>query len=229
MRSRLGMVVAGLSVFLLIGCGSHIDSSGVSNSPTSVNPDNLVVKGQAVFDVDVSPATGELVAMAVTGPTPSASGSFPVTVTVSPSTIMTLNTSAFSVPTITSAILDFGTIALSALSDNNLVLCGTAGNQHCNTALIRMYTTGQNGAGLWNSSGAYGAPITAGISGGTLSTVGLGSANAAVLQTISLASSKNVVHLTDFTASNFDVKIDFSNAGVGSYQTTLVVEYDLSP
>jgi hypothetical protein len=113
--------------------------------------------------------------------------------------------------------------------DNNLNVCGTNGHTHCGTALIRMYTTGQPGAGLYNTTDQFGAPITAGPVT-TLLPVGLGTSGAAVLQSISIPSHKHVVRLSDFSpAPNYAVQADFTDAGAGTYSTTLVVEYALAP
>jgi hypothetical protein len=60
-------------------------------------------------------------------------------------------------------------------------------------------------------------------------TVGLGAANAAVMQTISIAATKRVVRLSDFSPMpNYNIKFDFTDAGAGDYSTTIVLEYGLS-
>jgi hypothetical protein len=58
-------------------------------------------------------------------------------------------------------------------------------------------------------------------------TVGLGAANAAVVQKISIAANKHVLHLSDFPSSQYQMRTDFTEAGAGSYSTTLVIEYGL--
>jgi hypothetical protein len=221
-----------LAVLVFSGCGSQTGSQSpapvTSGGPTT--PSDFIVKAQALVDLNVGSESMELEQpFASSSPAPSASGSIPVSVTVTASTSMTINSSSFAVPTLTSSLLSFGTLGISALSDNNLALCGNAGNQHCSNAMIRIYTTGQSGAGLWNNAGGYGAPITAGFVGGTMQTVGLNEAGAAVLETYSIPTATNVMHLSNFTpVPTFQVNVDFSNAGVGSYQTTLVIEYALS-
>jgi len=157
----------------------------------------------------------------------SADSSVNISVTNAAMSTMIVDSSLFAAPPITNAILDFKYLQISALLDNQLDLCGANSNQHCNTALIRMYTTGTAAAGLYNSVDNYGAPITAGQT--TLGSVGLGAANADILQSISLSSDKHVVHLSDFVSPRYDVQVDFTNAGAGSYSTTLVVEYALTP
>lgn len=154
------------------------------------------------------------------------SQSIPISVTNAASTSVTFSTSNFVIPTITSTALSFGSISMTQLSDNNLKICGTAGTTQCANAVIRMYTTGVAGAGVYNASGGYGAPLSAGQT--TLATVGLNSANAASLQTTAISSTTHVLSLSAFSNPNYSVQADFSNAGTGSYSTTLVIEYILT-
>jgi hypothetical protein len=215
-----------LGLVLVAGCGQSDPDTGNETGPEIGKPDasGAVIKARAVYEVssDGTSFTGRQV-QSVTN----ATASVPVTVTSASSASMSLSTTLFVVPPISTELLDFGFIQISGLNDNDLRVCGTNGNQKCGTASIRMYTTGTAGAGLYNSTDGYGAPIQAGQS--TLATVGLGSANAATMQSISIASNKNVVKLSDFTNPKYNVKVDFSNAGAGSYSTTMVVEYILSP
>ena len=97
--------------------------------------------------------------------------------------------------------------------------------------MIRTYTTGRAGPGVWNDEDAYGAPIAASMDptlpGGT---VGLDPAGAYVLQSIAIPPSKHTIKLSDFTpAPRYNYKADFTEAGAGTYSTTLVVEYVLAP
>jgi hypothetical protein len=139
---------------------------------------------------------------------------------------MTVDKSSFQTPTISNAVLDFGFLQLSQLLDNDLKVCGATGKEKCQTAFIRMYTTGTPSAGLYNTVDQYGAPIQAGQT--TLSTVGLNSSGALYLQTLTLPNSKNVLRLTDFPNPKYNVKVDFTDAGAGTYATTLVLEYGLA-
>jgi hypothetical protein len=60
---------------------------------------------------------------------------------------------------------------------------------------------------------------------------GLGSANAVIVQTLTgIPNNKNVIRHTDFSPTpTFNIDGDFTNAGAGSYSTTVVVEYALAP
>lgn len=208
-----------LSVFLLIlaSCGGKNSSPTLQVGPGQ-NPDGSVVHGRATLQINAS--TGHTLLAAQ-------DQNEPINVTVAPSTTMSVDASKFVVPAITNTVLDFGDLTVNGLSDNNLMVCGTNGTTQCGTAVLRVYTTGTAGAGLWNTAGGYGAPITASLT--TPLTVGLAVANAAVMETYSIPSTTHVMHLSSFsTAPTFDVQIDFTNAGAGSYSTTLVVEYALT-
>lgn len=149
-----------------------------------------------------------------------------VNATLSPTANMTMSNANFAVPTMTSDLLSFGELDITALRDNNLKVCGS-GNQKCTAAAIRVYTTGQSGAGFWNNTDSYSAPLNVGVgSSPTYVSTGLNSAGAAYVEQITLAGNKNVVNLSDFSpAPNILVQGDFTNAGSGSYTTTINVEF----
>ncbi len=203
-------------VALLAACGKS------SNNPLDgVRPDEYVVRAHAEFQVTANTA-GEAIARSAISQTQ------PVSVTLAASTTMTLDNSSFVAPTITNGVMDFGNLKISALADNNLKVCGAGGNQKCGTALFRIFTQGVAGAGIFNAADNFGAPLSATLT--TPLTVGLLVANAAVMQTTTIAANKNVVRLSDFTPTpTYNIKADFTNAGAGSYTTTIVVEYALAP
>ncbi len=206
-------------IVVLGACGKKDSNTG--NSGNQFDENNVVVRSRATFELTTDSESGSMKFRAA------ASGSVPVTVTNAALTDMSIDASAFVVPTISNAVLDFGTIALATLTDNDLKVCGAGGNQKCNTALLRMYTTGTAKAGLYNAADDYGLPITATLT--TPLTVGLGVANAAIMQTLSLPANKRVVRKADFSpAPTYNMKIDFTDAGVGSFSTTIVLEYALS-
>src|SRR4051794_40624654 len=60
----------------------------------------------------------------------------PIKVTNVPSTVMTLDATNFKAPTITNAPLDFGTLTVASLQDNNLRVCGTTGKDRCGIAMF---------------------------------------------------------------------------------------------
>lgn len=156
-------------------------------------------------------------------------GSEPVTVTLGASTTGTFDNSGFVLPTMSNAVLQFGNLKFTALSDNDVDSCGAGGNQHCGTALFRMYTIPeptQTSPGFWNSVISYGAPISAGLPNTTFLPVGLNVAGAAILETYSIPASQHVVSFSDFSpAPTFEIEGDFTAAGAGLYNTTIVLEY----
>lgn len=247
------MITALICMALMNLFGCQNESSIFVNSPPMVSPDSpstaqnpqpaaspdvgvpnqdgVVVKARLVMNISsssdptVNPATppnaSEL---------GSPSGTLPVSVINAPSTSMTVDTTQFAIPTITNTLLDFGYLNISALLDNNLNVCGTTGKVHCGTAIIRIYTTGQAGAGVYNSVDQFGAPLTAGISGSGMVAVGLTVSGAGILQSMTIPSTKHTVKLADFTPTpHYDVKADFTDAGQGTYATTIVLEYALAP
>lgn len=209
-----------------MGCSPAGQSAANSPAPSADGPGQAplnetlggYVKARAFLSLDL--ATGAL--------TPLATGTVPVQIVNDPSTTFTLDVSAFAVPRASNAVLSFGNVGVASLFDNDLRHCGTNGTTKCTKAFLRMYTTGVAGAGLYNAVGGYGMPITAGLTGSVAQTVGLEVANSVVLQTMTIATSKNVLRLADFApVPTFAIKSDFTEAGAGSYSTTLVLEYGL--
>jgi len=201
---------------LLVGaCGKQV------NPLEGVTEDQVVVKARAEMVVTTDSAGRVMRA--------NTSQNQPVTVTLGVATSMTLDNTAFVVPTITNASMDFGRLKISALTDNNLKVCGAGGTTACGTALIRLFTTGVAGAGIFNAADNFGAPLTGALTTTPLN-IGLLVANAATMQTITIPASKKVVRLSDFTPTpSYNIKADFTNAGSGTYTTTIVVEYALAP
>ena len=220
----------------LAGCGSQNSSKLLTTAqelPPIAQADQVIVKARASFPLvtGTTRSQAEPTFDSLLSATPgNTSGTVPVNVVNSASTSMSLDSSQFVVPTISNALLDFGYLNISELKDNNLNLCGTDSKHHCGTALIRIYTVGTAGPGLYNPTDDFGAPITAGLPGTTLGTVGLDVSNAAIVQSITLPGHKHTIKLSDFSPTpHYDVKADFTDAGAGSYSTTLVVEYGLAP
>jgi hypothetical protein len=221
-----------LALVQLSACGKQPDAaSSPIELPITSPIDGSVVKARATLELSVgdsSPAQG-LSAGAKNTLMVTTSGSQSISTTLSPLMTFTLSNSLFSVPAnpTPNAIDDFGFLQLTALADNTLDVCGTNSTNHCGNAIIRAYTTGTAGAGLWNTTDAFGAPITMGNS--TLATVGLNVAGALALQQLPIPSTKHTVNLADFPNPKYDVKVNFTNAGAGAYSTTLVIEYVLTP
>jgi|GEM_PF-1223445 len=126
--------------------------------------------------------------------------------------------------------LSLGALVLSNYLDNDLRICGVTGRQKCSKLQIRLYTVEGEGQGLYNNVDAYGLPIEAGLSTAQPTVVGEGAQGAAVLQEVSIPANKNVLRLSDFSvAPVYQVAVDFSNAGRGSYAANLVIESLLLP
>lgn len=228
------LLFAALAVFALAGCsGGFEPAHNLSDEPPVGTPgaDGLIVHSRATFLI--THQNGQTVVQRVysfvipqayaANPT-----STPITVVNAPNASLTVNTASLTAGAITNDILALGSATVTNLRDNQLRVCGTNGNQKCGTAVIRMYTTGTAAAGLYNSADGYGAPLRAGM-GSTRSVVGLGAANAAIVQTYAIPANKNVIRETDFASPmTYNVDSDFSNAGSGTYTTTLVVEYGLA-
>lgn len=201
-------------VLLLVGCGQ--DQMGFS-SGSPKPPFDFVPRARAEFQVSVGPDRQVRFA----NPT-----SVPVSYVYVANATMTVNTSGI-VAALSGDTLDLGEATITNLRDNNLKVCGVHEDTKCTTALILIYTSGTAAAGMYNSTDGYGVPIVAGLS--TLATVGLARANAAVVQTQAIPGNKNQFRDSDFsTTPTYQIESDFSNAGAGSYSTTLVIEYGLS-
>lgn len=219
---------------LFVGCGqsSQSGSSGGSDSSTSgntsgIDPSAIIVKSKALIEITTNSSPSIRQSSLSYFSISALDFSQTIVVTNGASSILTVDNSLFRIPTISNAFLDFGYLQISSLFDNNLNVCGSNSNQHCGTGIIRMYTTGTAGSGIYNSIDNFGAPIVAGQT--ILSSIGLNSSNAAIMQSISIPSAKHVVTLSDFANPKYGIKADFTNAGAGSYSTTLVLEYGLAP
>ncbi|NJM09920.1 MAG: hypothetical protein HC883_03240 [Bdellovibrionaceae bacterium] len=221
MKNISALTALFVSTLLLAACSGK---RGGSNNTAAVTPTpgpselQGLVKGTAYIPVIVG-QHGQI--------QPMAAHKFPVTVVNPPNVVFDINTDATVMPVISNSMLDFGKIAVSSLTDNDLRVCGANGNKKCAQAFIRIYTTGTPGAGAWNSEGGYGMPIYSNQTGSAPLTVGLDAANAAVVQTIKIPNNKHVLRLSDFPNPAYELRADFTEAGAGSYSTTLVIEYGL--
>lgn len=221
-------------VFLLgvVGCGPGFEPIQYEVPPVAEPLDGFVVKARATYLLTTE--NGQTRAQRIQSwipPKAHASNptTIPITVINAPNAQMTVNSSGIVAPAITNDPLEFGSLTITRLRDNDLKVCGPNGKQKCGTAIIRLYTTGSPGAGLYNSGDSFGAPITAGI-GPVRATVGLGPSNAAIVQTYTIPSNRNSIRETHFDPQpmTYNVSVDFTDAGAGAYATTLVVEYGLA-
>lgn len=221
------LIVLSATGLVLSGCGSKSNGSSEpapSTPSAQANEAPFVVRSRSVFNVSTDGSASEPSEVSPL----SVSTDVPVTAVNAPKTSMTISTSSFKVPTVTNSVLSFGSVKISALVDNDLNVCGVDGHSACTKAVIRIYTTGAAGAGMWNVAGGYGMPLTAKLGSGTAVLIGLGAANGAVMQSVTIASTKHSVLLADLIPSpTYSISSDFTNAGAGTYSTTMVVEYGL--
>lgn len=139
-----------------------------------------------------------------------------------------VSTAKFVLPKIKNAPLSFGELSISTLTDTNTRNCGLFKMGRCSQAVIRMYTTGTAGPGLYNSAGGYGMPITVTLGSGAPQVIGLGVANAAIVQSYKIPRRKSSLSHKDFAQPMiYKINSDFTDAGAGTYTTTLVLEYGL--
>lgn len=219
---------------MLVGCVAAMNAACGSNPPPvgpvpPVGPqsDGSVVRAVAVVHVSRdAPTFARHVWDLIIPPVCAATGSTVVTYNNAGVTSFALDTTAFTPGSFTGTTLSIGNVALSALDDNTLKVCGVGGNQKCLQAIIRVYTTGAT-AGFVHDVDGYGAPVYAGNLNPSTE-VGLNTAGSVQVQVVSIAANKNRLRLSDLPSPTYPVSADFSNAGSGSYSMTFVVEYALS-
>ena len=124
-------------------------------------------------------------------------------------------------------VLDLGSVTLDLLKVNQLNQCGVGNDEKCTSAIVRVYTTavtGHNGvAGFVNKDESYGVSVLAG-EGSATESVGLTDANAAIVDTYTIPANDNKLTVGDFNGVTYELEVDFSNAGAGSYEMNLVIE-----
>ncbi len=246
MKKVLLVVLVLAAVMALIGCGNgfRVQDLPPMANPTPDDPYYIVDRAQVVLEGSVDGGVARVKIKKITPLDLFISTAYAYTGSTAPSATITaisynnpattvgftLNTSGLVAGSFTGNTLSFGNFAISGLDDNNLKVCPAAGeanggNVKCNKAKIRVYSaTGSVDGVFHNNTDNYDIPLTV---GGTA--VGVGVANAAYVQTYVIAANKNRLRVADLTAAtaNFPVAMDFSNAGVGSYSATLIVEYVL--
>ena len=148
----------------------------------------------------------------------------PISGTVAAALTFEVSNSNFTSPVTFVGPVSYGTLDITALSDNALRACGPTNTTKCTSAALRLYTRG-GGAGVWNATDEYGAPITT-----AGNTIGLEAAGAYTIKTI-VVGSKTRLKLSDFSAGGaailVPISVDYSDAPAGDYSSSLVVEYVL--
>jgi hypothetical protein len=217
---------------VLVSCGSQ--EAKIPAGPINVADQNgLIVIGRTALKITLGENGGYaqlrqlmqqmLLPLAYANPE-----SEQVTVVLAPNTQMSMSAADFILPNMANQLLDFGSLRLTALTTNDLRRCPGNPASKCTKALIRVYTSGVAGAGFYNVADGYGVPL---LASGALpeGEVGLGAANARVIQQINIPSNKHTILLSDFNQPVINVKGDFANAGAGTYTTTINVEFALAP
>lgn len=210
-----------ICMILLIGCSESTFNPNLPPLTKGVT-DPYITRAKVVIDIQTEKES--LFAKLLSPLRKPAANPTTVTVTyVSPPNItFTLNTASLvaNVETLTET-LSLGSVTLSNIRDNNLKVCGVGGNQKCNQAVIRIYTTGSV-AGFVQQTDLYGAPITA----DTLP-VGLSAVNAAIVSSYTIPNNVNRVRTNNFSDVTYDLLVDMANAGAGNYSTQITIEYAL--
>ena len=148
----------------------------------------------------------------------------PINVAIAAKTQFDISNSNFKTPDPT-GLASFGTLDITALLDNNLTVCGASGTSRCTKAIIRIYTSGTPGPGLWNAVSGYGLPISSGATA-----IGLDVAGAHVVSSAAISANTRVLNLKSFNINGnlqIPIAVDFSDAEAGSYSSTLNIEYVL--
>ncbi|MGE3682875.1 MAG: hypothetical protein AB7G93_14215 [Bdellovibrionales bacterium] len=221
MKGQIACILGAAGIAGLIGCSGGMKAAPVQ-SPVEVGfTIQGVVKGRAVLQVSTDKRGDRVIS--------SESGKIPISIVNGPDVHFSVDTSTFQIPEIANAVLDFGSLGIADLFDNDLKVCGANGKKKCSLAFIRVYTTGTPGPGLYNLDENYGLPITSRLDGGIEQTVGLDQNGAAVMQTVPITNKMHVLRLADFSPTPvYFIKSDFTQAGSGDFSTTLVIEYGLA-
>lgn len=230
-----GVFLFVLALSFLMGCSVQ-DFSTENGGSIALQPEpgnnevygNEVIKARASIAVVPGDHDQSVASVADVFQAMNVSDKIPIDIINAPNTTIKFDTSKFKIPAISNALLSFGTIALSALTDNVLNVCGNNKKAQCTKAFIRFYTAGVKGAGVWNAEGGYGMPVFAAV-GNKSTVVGLNSENAAYMAQLTIPSTTHVLTLADFaSATQYALSSDFKTAGAGSYSTTLIIEYGLA-
>ena len=127
-------------------------------------------------------------------------------------------------------ILDLGNIVIDNIRKNKLKICGVNNDEKCTSAIIRMYTNDNYDgiSGLVNTTYSYsGGDLVAGATSGT-TMVGLTDTSALTLAEYTIPANDRKLTKSDFVSASqlmdYDLQIDFSNAGEGDYEISIEIE-----
>ena len=207
-----------LLVFL-VGCGGPLTFS--SGERLNDIGEDVVVRARIVLNINTKEQISLFDTLIINSAW-AAAKTHTISATLAANVSFDVDFSNLVVPAITNDLLNFGSSTMIDLKDNHLKVCGVGGNQKCNVAAIRMYTTG-GGPGLWNAAESMSAPLTT-----NAGTIGLTSVNAVIVQSYNIPLNKNAIKLSNFPSPTYNLNADFNDAGDGSYTTDLTIEYILS-
>ena len=207
-----------LLTMLVVSCGKDSDGGGGSPGPTGGDNTPYVDIYTSVGRVEITVGVNENAASIVY---------------VSPTNDTFAIDEAQIVPVLSgdTLTLDLGDVAVTALSTNRTKICG-GGNVQCTSAIIRAYSTEVVGftgvAGFVNKTDGYGVDVLIEDDASTSpdNIVGLAGGNAITLQSYVITHEKKI-NLTHFPSASYAFEADFSNAGAGSYEMTIVIELAL--
>ena len=224
-------------VLVIASCGKDGGDGTVSypTNPTGQNGiDNYIPIAQAIVKLSNTENYAYQKILKYLNPIPTAYAAPIANATVTYTAIeigsMTIDTSSL-VATNNGDTLDLGSLSITAIQANKLKVCGAANNLKCGTAVIRVYTQELVGFetidGFVNTTDSYGVPVYSGkVTASEF--LGLSSVNAAIVQSYTIPVSDRKINLSDFPTPTYLIQSDFSNAGAGNYEMTLIVELALT-
>lgn len=240
----------------MVGCGPGFQVQNTPYSPPQPEPAPAIVFPVASAVINVT-SYGDLAALAKKKKTSIASllisqafadvaqGSATVNVTYNNPGVSTFTVNTASLGNAISAVgndLNLGTISIGSLDDNTIRICTGVGApaNRCNRLYIKIFTLGTATPGITGLAGfinksdpadAYGLNVFAGTVptaiGFNANPIAAAVTNAAVVYEYTIPGGTNRVRLSQLTNTPVPIKADLTNAGSGSYEMNLVVQYAL--
>lgn len=231
----LGLVLVialGALMFALSGCAQ--DLAYLSSKP-GVVASSILVKATAQINID-SATIG--VMRTVTNPDNKGTSNVSVTITNNASETFSLaafTPSSVGTQTASTALVDLGSISVSSLFDNDLYHCGTGNTHKCTTAGFGAFWSTST-TGLANSNDVNELmPLSLACSAGGLALTVLNvssSTSPLLLDVQSIPSSEYNVQMgtgqTFVTVPSFDIQVNFTGMGDGTFSGTFNVVYFIS-
>lgn len=182
----------------MVACGKKFElGSGFDPKLPKVgipNEDGEVVHGRAVYTItnEELSALHKFMNKLLVPSAYAATGTTTVSYNNAGVTNFAINVTSFTPGSITNNTLSLGSFSISALSDNTLKVCGVNGNQKCNKAIMRVYTTGTV-AGFVHTEDNYGLPVYTGTLNPNTA-LGLNATGSVQVQTYTIPNNVNVVN-----------------------------------